>query len=152
MKIFDLYYSKKLDLQRIIKDICSILRVEIHDKGILNLPSYAYNKIRKQYNAILLAAFIKPYSIWLVDKDIYVPDMNFVFGIAMNKKVIVSFYRIPYEIISKEIIHELGHVFGLSHCRNECVMQFSNSLNEAIKKPIEFCNECKRKIKEMKEI
>ena len=72
-------------MQKISDDIYSILGIEICDKGILNLPPYAYNKIRRQYNAILLASFIKPYSIWLIDKDIYVSDMNFVFGLGHCK-------------------------------------------------------------------
>jgi len=90
---------------------------------------------------------IPPYSIWIVDKDIYVDKMNFVFGIAWQRKAIISTYRLPDEIIPKEVVHEVGHIFGLEHCRNHCVMQFSNSLTEAMAKPSKLCNECKRKLK-----
>jgi len=51
-------------------------------------------------------------------------------------------------MIEKEVIHELGHIFGLPHCKNKCVMQFSNSLAEAMEKPSHFCQECIKKLKD----
>ena len=45
---------------------------------------------------------------------------------------------------SKEAIHEIGHVLGLKHCKNNCVMQFSNTLYEAKAKPSILCNNCKK--------
>jgi archaemetzincin len=48
--------------------------------------------------------------------------------------------------ILREAIHELGHTFGLYHCQNYCVMQFSNSLMEADKKSIKFCNNCSKRL------
>jgi len=39
-----------------------------------------------------------------------------------------------------EALHELGHVFNLSHCsRRDCVMWFSNTLAETDRKGMRFC-------------
>ncbi len=46
----------------------------------------------------------------------------------------------------KLILHELGHLLGLGHCVNYCVMRFSNNLLELDEKPDEFCEECKYKL------
>jgi archaemetzincin len=43
----------------------------------------------------------------------------------------------------KEAVHELGHSFGLAHCETyECVMHFSNSLEQVDLKPHMFCVGC----------
>jgi archaemetzincin len=69
--------------------------------------------------------------------------LNFVFGEAIGNGGIAIIYlprikqefhglkpneQMFYERLVKESVHELGHVFGLAHCKNtRCVMQFSNS-------------------------
>ncbi|MFX1417183.1 MAG: hypothetical protein ACFFC0_10250 [Promethearchaeota archaeon] len=40
----------------------------------------------------------------------------------------------------------MGHVLGLRHCANYCVMQFSNSLADTDDKPESFCTDCRRKL------
>jgi archaemetzincin len=43
----------------------------------------------------------------------------------------------------KEAAHELGHAFGLLHCQSyECVMHFSNSIEQVDLKHHMFCMEC----------
>ena len=43
-----------------------------------------------------------------------------------QEKAILFQQRIP-----KEVVHELGHLFKLSHCdKRYCVMHFSNSLKD----------------------
>jgi archaemetzincin len=59
-----------------------------------------------------------------------------------------AFYGLPeapelfFQRVTKETLHELGHVFGLEHCKNSCVMRFSNSLNDTDRKPESFCPSC----------
>lgn len=116
----------------------------------------AWNAHRKQYNASRLLAHLggstgaappgcPVLSLWLVSADLYVAGMNFVFGVAHpGKAAVLSTARLPtIELIIKEAIHELGHVLGLAHCTNECVMQFSNSLAEAEAKPSALCDRCR---------
>ena len=75
--------------------------------------------------------------------DLYVADLNFVFGLADShqKCAIISLARLQPEFFGqpgdpqlfreralKEAIHELGHLRNLRHCSNPaCVMFFSNS-------------------------
>ncbi len=96
----------------------------------------------------LFAAGITPY-------DIYSDNLNFVFGIGLPfKGCIVSYARLysrNEELFllrfRKEITHEMGHVFGLSHCPNPyCVMHFSNSLADTDRKGEDFCPYCQEKL------
>jgi archaemetzincin len=60
-----------------------------------------------------------------------------------------SFYGLPedealyHERAVKEAVHEMGHTYGLGHCRNRrCVMAFSNSLLDTDAKSRHFCARC----------
>ena len=129
--------------------------------------SQAYDPERKQYSSSrLLASLGKAETeervVGVADVDIYVPRLNFVFGEAdmLSGTAIVSLCRLRQEYYglapdealfleraSKEIVHELGHTFGLGHCpNNKCVMHFSNSLADTDLKEAHFCNMCRPKI------
>jgi len=123
--------------------------VEVIYKGSMKPPSWAFNEKRRQYYAPALLNLLEEASLWIVDVDIYTNGMNFIFGLAGDGKAVVSSYRLGnIEMIEKEAIHETGHVFGLPHCKNRCVMQFSNSLMEAMEKPSQLCQECIKKLRD----
>jgi archaemetzincin len=130
----------------------NILEVTIGEE--LDLIEEAYDPKRDQYNADILMNYFKKRlkvdlaGLWVVKEDLYCKGMNFIFGYASYYAgAILSIYRLTSkELIEKEAIHEIGHVLGLRHCRNPCVMQFSNSLLEAEAKPSSLCPECRRKI------
>lgn len=146
-----LYNSTKSDNSYIIKRIEEIYPITVVQKGFLEIPLYLYNAKRKQYYAPALLALLKEeISIWIVNCDIYLNGMSFVFGLAeKGKKAIVSIYRLnSKEMVEKEVIHEVGHAIGLSHCEDKCVMQFSNSLSEAQRKPSLHCERCQKKIRD----
>ena len=100
--------------------------------------------------------------VGITDVDLYVPRLNFVFGEAdiVSGTAIVSLCRLRQEYYglapdealfleraTKEIVHEMGHTFGLGHCpNNKCVMHFSNSLADTDLKEAHFCNKCRPKI------
>jgi archaemetzincin len=131
-------------------------------------PDYAYNKKRNQYLSTAILKTLmeqKEYMaygkiIGVVNQDLYVPELNFVFGEAGQKAAVISlarlrqeFHRLPQDqtLFHKraltEAVHELGHTYGLGHCKNaHCVMFFSNSLMDTDRKGPEFCPECKRKL------
>ncbi|CAB3289148.1 Peptidase zinc-dependent [Methanocaldococcus lauensis] len=103
--------------------------------------------INKPSDALFVVA-ITPY-------DLYSNGLNFVFGIAYPfRGCIVSYARLYSDNeelflsrVRKEVTHEMGHVFGLSHCPNpKCVMHFSNSLYDTDYKEEEFCSNCKKKL------
>lgn len=131
-------------------------------------PDYAYHKKRNQYLSTAILSNIMeqkeypPYKkiLGIVDRDLYVPQLNFVFGEASRKAAVISitrlrqaFYHLPedqslfHQRVLTEAVHELGHTFGLGHCENSrCVMFFSNSLMDTDRKGSEFCQKCKGKL------
>ncbi|MGC9444169.1 MAG: peptidase [Candidatus Methanospirareceae archaeon] len=147
-----------IPVQRALTDLYKLETVEVLHQAAETVET-AFSRSRKQYNASkLLAALIQnmarvsaardAVALWMVRDDLYVAGMNFVFGLAhTGKAAVLSIHRLySEELIVKEAIHELGHVFGLPHCTNECVMQYSNSLAEAETKPARLCERCRAHI------
>jgi archaemetzincin len=127
--------------------------------GTFKIPEGAYNPLRQQYSAPVIIKYIaaldKQYDmkIGIIDVDIYTHGMNFIFGLAdpVYKTSLVSTYRLTGESrdqrLSKEVVHEIGHLLNLSHCsRRNCVMYFSNTVDDTDRKCIELCEECRRSI------
>jgi archaemetzincin len=132
-------------------------------------PHYALNKKRNQYlstmilNALMNKKEYIPFEkiLGIVDHDLYVPELNFVFGEASQRVAVISltrlrqeFYNLPQDqsLFHKraltEAVHELGHTYGLGHCGNpRCVMFFSNSLIDTDRKGSEFCSKCKSNLR-----
>ncbi|MFX1426231.1 MAG: archaemetzincin family Zn-dependent metalloprotease [Promethearchaeota archaeon] len=152
------------------------IKVEILKEGIKLRKKY-FNSIRNQYKAIqilnILEKKAKNWEIFkllgITGKDIYSKDKNFIFGLAKRGSyaALISLPRLRENFyiesgtayrktetkedfntrVLKEAKHELGHTFGLKHCHNTCVMQFSNSLADTDKKPVEFCETCITELK-----
>ncbi|MBY9001576.1 MAG: peptidase [Candidatus Heimdallarchaeota archaeon] len=149
----------RLELDSIVENLKKTYGIEIKEKHRLKAPRKAYNKKRKQYDGqyILNNLIDKKnyrFFVWITHVDVYVPVMNFVFGLASQYYgAIISFFRLENNAMKlKESIHEVGHLLGLSHCSNFCVMQYSNTLEEALLKPKALCDDCKRTITSNKEI
>jgi archaemetzincin len=125
----------------------------------MRIPEECFNRRRNQFNStcILMAMKVEEITLFITPEDIYAEGMNFVFGEAEinGKKAIISFSRLKspdFELfrqrILKESVHELGHVFGLMHCKTRgCVMNFSPSVFEVDKKSADFCEKCSKKLK-----
>lgn len=130
----------------------------------LNL-NRAFDSSRGQYNSTaLLAQILNSYQssnekkIAIVDVDLYIPVLTYVFGEAQleGTAAIVSLHRLSNQFyglprddklmvqrLEKEIVHELGHTFGLYHCRQfECVMRSSTYVEEIDLKRITPCIHC----------
>jgi len=129
------------------------------------LPCHvAPNPTRGQLQAdLVLASCVSSYrshehyAVGLVGRDLYVPNLNFVFGLAEPNLgcAVVSWHRLrgPIELftqrLAKEVVHEVGHLQGLGHCSDpNCVMWFSNTLAETDRKDIVFCSRCAIRISE----
>lgn len=130
----------------------------------------SYNLQRRQfYSTKILSSFKKSnpitdgYVLILTEMDLYVPVLTHIFGEAeLNGNYsIVSTCRLHEEFYSsngnsdlvlertyKEIIHELGHNFGLIHCIDwSCVMHSSSGIEDVDLKRSLFCNNCKLSLK-----
>ena len=137
-------------------------------KKHLNLPVYrapsftvtneALDPLRNQYNASAIIQNIKTngkskWDLVIVDVDIYALGMNFIFGQAdpIKKTAIVSIYRLTgarlNERLAKEVVHEILHLLGLSHCADpECIMHFYNTIDDTDRKKCSICNICRRNL------
>ena len=130
----------------------------------LNLDR-AFDAYRGQYNSTaLLVQLVNTFAgtdekrIAVVGVDLFIPVLTFVFGEAQlgGSAAVVSthrlanpFYGLPkndelsFQRLEKEVVHELGHTFGLYHCHQfECVMRSSTYVEEIDLKRIAICDEC----------
>ena len=132
----------------------------------LALPSSSWNVSRRQYLSTklldALASVKKPEwerLLGIADVDLYVPDLNFVFGEADPRRGVAVFSlarlragadeALLLRRAATEAVHELGHTYGLSHCSDPtCVMWFSNTLSESDRKGARFCQAHARELAE----
>lgn len=128
-------------------------------------PAMAFNAARGQYSSTGILRRLSEFTpsealkiLSVTNKDLYVVQMSYVFGEAMvdgpfsvisTARLDPEFYGEPHddalfiERTIKEAVHELGHTFGLHHCReNGCVMVFSSNITDTDHKSAKFCARC----------
>jgi archaemetzincin len=153
-------------LKNIANALGRIFRSKVELGKEIPIPQDSYDSKRKQYHSTIILRKmqgVKPKNFDLMlgvtDVDLYVPQLNFVFGEAdvFSGVTVISltrlrqeFYglrpdkRVFHERAVKEAIHELGHTYGLDHCSNpKCIMYFSNSIRDTDRKGPGFCNKCR---------
>jgi archaemetzincin len=156
-------------LKNISKELENIFHCNVELGKQIPIPQDCYNHRRKQYHSTRILEkinVIKAKSIdrvlGIIDADIYVPELNFVFGEAdsFSGIAIISLTRLRQEFYGlhpdmkifheravKEAIHEIGHTCSLGHCNNpKCIMYFSNNILVTDIKGPDFCNICREKI------
>jgi len=150
-------------LEAVLSQVPRALGADVRYVGLLSLPSEVLDESRGQYLAdsvVRLVAYRKSVDsigLLLADADGYIPGLNFVFGLAIPELRAASVFlrrlrlwtdRANYvRRVVKEVLHELGHILGLGHCRNSlCVMSFSNSVLDVDRKLSKFCSRCAQKL------
>ena len=130
-----------------------------------------YHETRRQYHSTQLLAKLltaggesQKKVLGVTDLDLFIPIFTFVFGEAQvgGRVALMSTHRLHQEFYGlpkdrrllfaraeKEAIHELGHARGLAHCRSfDCVMRFSNSVEQVDLKPCNFCQLCSAQLRD----
>ena len=138
-------------------------------EGRIELGEY-YDPARRQYNGNTLISIVDSMTfpesnkiLGLFNVDLFIPILTYIFGQAYlnGKSGIASVYRLSNERYGmpkdeqilldrtkKEVIHELGHTFGLIHCDNPiCVMRSSTYLEDVDQKRQNLCHKCLAKLK-----
>ncbi|WP_175632993.1 archaemetzincin [Pedobacter ghigonis] len=98
----------------------------------------------------------------ITEMDLFPNDKwNFVFGLASYDKglAVNSIYRfhkkpltneqftLSLERLLKTASHEIGHIFGLTHCvEANCLMNGANSLAETDRSTARLCSKCQQKL------
>lgn len=141
--------------------------VKIRD-AFLDLSEF-YDPARRQYNGTKLLTKIDTSFATVFDKtvglfnvDLFIPILTYIFGQAyLNGRAgIVSSFRLSNdrygirsdekvmsERLRKEIIHEIGHMFGLIHCHNAiCVMRSGNYVEDIDQKSSQLCSKCREQL------
>jgi archaemetzincin len=159
---------EKENLNFLGKELQKYFDFSVKISGPEPLPEYAFNSKRAQYYSSKILRGLDKFKtqaeriLGIIDRDLYVTGLNFVFGEAdiRNNICIISLTRLRQEYYSfkadrrlflertlKEAIHELGHTYGLRHCNNpRCIMHFSNSLRDTDIKGPDFCPICKKRL------
>lgn len=134
----------------------------------LDLSEY-FDASRRQYNGDKLLRTVDQMencesdkTIGLFNVDLFIPILTYIFGQAQlgGRSAIASVFRlhnerygmtieqnILLERFKKEVIHELGHTFGLIHCYTPtCVMRSSTYVEDIDQKEARLCGKCKSAI------
>jgi len=140
-------------------------------EGYVDITEF-FDPTRRQYNGTKLLKEIDTLfasdhtkTIGLFSVDLFIPILTFIFGQAyLNGRTgIASYYRlsnerygmsgdnkIVAERFQKEVIHELGHTFGLVHCHvPNCVMQSSTYVEDIDQKERNICSQCRTLLTEL---
>jgi len=133
-------------------------------EGHIDLGEY-YDPARRQYNGNNLLKMVDALSfpnssktLGLFNVDLFIPILTYIFGQAFlnGRSGIASLYRFSnerygisgnnhylLERFRKEVIHELGHTFGLIHCPTIiCVMRSSTYVEDVDQKKQHLCHNC----------
>jgi archaemetzincin len=136
-------------------------------------PAGAYDPARGQYNSALILRDLVDSCpadadrlLGLTEHDLFIPMLSFVFGQAQlgGRVALVSFARLRQEFYGlgegasvfaerarKEILHELGHTFGLTHCADRgCPMSLSTGISQVDDKGRDYCEPCVTQLREHK--
>lgn len=152
--------------EELLKDMRGYAESFFCVKAVLNeplpLPEDSYNFRRNQYDANKILRHLiqeRPEDalayIGVMNRDLYVEGMNFVFGLgSFDERVgvysIVRFKGDHPTLLKrtlKTMVHEIGHILSMRHCIfYRCVMCGSNSLAESDQRPMHLCPVCLAKL------
>jgi archaemetzincin len=131
----------------------------------LPMPEAAFDAKRKQYQSVEVMKMLSQFTphdavrlLGVTDADLAVPVLTFLFGQAQlnGPLALVSLCRLHQEFYGlpadpdllrertvKEVLHELGHTFGLTHCsERKCAMSLATHIGGVDAKSERYCDHC----------
>ncbi|HET7890579.1 MAG TPA: archaemetzincin [Candidatus Sulfotelmatobacter sp.] len=131
----------------------------------LSVPAGAYDARRGQYQSVEMMKLLAQHAprdasriLGVTDVDLAIPMLSFLFGQAQfdGPVALVSLCRLHQEFYGlpsqetllrertvKEVLHELGHTFGLVHCADPtCVMSLATHIELVDAKAERYCARC----------
>jgi archaemetzincin len=125
-----------------------------------NRRQYDGNNLLRMVDANFAGDSVKTFGLFGV--DLFIPILTYIFGQAFlgGRTGIASVYRLNNERYGlrsdpalllnrsvKEVIHELGHTFGLVHCHVPlCVMESSTYVEDIDQKNASLCIHCRAQL------
>jgi archaemetzincin len=156
-------------LERVSKTLEETFQRKTSVHRSLPVPKYAFNPTRGQYHSAAILKRVETLrvaewdsAIGIVDVDLFVPEVPFIFGEAdrSTRSAIISLTRLrpetgtseskkelAFKRLVSECIHQIGMIRGLAHCpNNRCVMFFSATVQDTDKKGMSFCANCRKRL------
>jgi len=167
------YFGKKYS-EEICHEVEHEFQIPVNTReGHLDVSEF-FDPARKQYDGNKLLKEIdlrfaseSDKTLGLFNVDLFIPILTFIYGQAfLNGRCgIASAFRLTNERyglkpdekiltdrLRKEVIHELGHTFGLYHCINPvCVMRSSTYVEDIDQKNWRFCAKCRNELEQKEE-
>ncbi|MEA3558055.1 MAG: archaemetzincin family Zn-dependent metalloprotease [Candidatus Thermoplasmatota archaeon] len=155
-------------IDHIKEKVAQVFHVDVVKGQNILIDKKAYDRDREQYLTYPIFQDLdeikrRPHDLLLavVDVDLFIPELDYIFGQAKSKLKIamISIKRLDPAFLGekdkellkertlKESIHEIGHLLGSKHCPNRnCVMHFSNCLEDTDRKGFGFCTGCEMRL------
>ena len=169
--VVPIYLVHRHDLiERLMQRLRDSFRADVRRRKPWFDPERAFDVSRGQYNSRVLLKLLldDPEAgdgkiIGVTSVDLFAPVLTYVFGEAQldGRVAVVSYHRLRPEAyglaedpalvtsrLETEAVHELGHTFGLVHCREQsCVMHASTYAEEIDLKTAAFCVGCSGRVR-----
>lgn len=83
-------------------------------------------------------------AIWVIDGEIRLAGVGSIFGCAAGRCAITTTCGLSRSAWMNVAMHEIGHILGLDHCTDHCLMQPARSREEVERRPFALCEHCFR--------
>ncbi len=134
-------------LKKAIEDLYGQYGVQVHDRGYFHVPFKEQRLDASRLLRYMVGVSGPEMCLWIVDEELFYPGKGQVFGCSTGKYAILSRSKMDQGVLAKEAIHEVGHLLGLEHCQDHCVMNLSRSREEVGNKPSSLCKSCSARLR-----